>query len=269
MKDNICKHLDCKEKAEVSQYCLFHYNGGFFENGDAYSQHQIIEEDFIDFIKIVPIDDAKHLQVHSPVLRDIIVRSCIQIELFLMEWLKYKYDSVSNSEKVLKEYNKTDKQTNLPRGSRNWNIKFYYPLIEENLLSKNVYVRPLNKKIEPFKDWKSSLETPFWWKVYNEIKHNGLNNRENANLKCALSSLAAIFLLHLNNPYSKVYLKKYTINKVVKKSSNFVLEDGSIQSPIDTKKYLFSDCSFEYPSKSVIAEDSKTYNRAHFKGKRV
>ena len=77
------KHIECNEtKPLYLGFCEIHRRGGVFESGETYEQYQIIEQDFIDFIKIVPLNIEDNHKVYSPVLRDIIIRSCVQIELF-------------------------------------------------------------------------------------------------------------------------------------------------------------------------------------------
>jgi len=94
-----CKHIECSEESFFgSDFCKFHHYGGVIGNGETYEQYQVIEKDFIDFIRIVPISEKKNLDVYSPVLRDIIIRTCVKIELFFKEWSKYEcsYDNESN-----------------------------------------------------------------------------------------------------------------------------------------------------------------------------
>ena len=55
-----CKFLGCEQPQKLQwkqyvAYCEYHENGGAFGSGESYEQYQIIEQDFIDFIKAVPL----------------------------------------------------------------------------------------------------------------------------------------------------------------------------------------------------------------------
>lgn len=237
-----CTFLDCDKKIKKGwRFCDYHRNGGAFGNGETYEQYQIIEQDFIDFIKIVPIDDEKHLTVHSPVLRDIIIRCCVQIEVFFKEWGK-QVCSIDKENSLWKKYNKNNNKK-----ERNWNFgDYYYFKGSRGYFNYNypVYVAPLNTTIQPFKEWEGEnpKDYPEWWKAYNSIKHNGLNAKKEASLSNALYSLAALFSMHCTNLYSRGYLKKYSINTLKNKSKECIeIEFGNISSPIDSKRYLFKD----------------------------
>lgn len=206
-KKTTCKHIECNIKTENHlDFCSFHFSGGVLGNGETYEQYEIIEQDFIDFIKIIQIDDHEHLKVHSPVLRDIIIRSCIQIEVFFKEWAKFLC-SYKNYIKLYNLYHKKDKKSEKIKGVRNWNFRDYFIIKENFLMSRPIYVRPMEKEISPFSSWETKLEYPEWWNTYNAIKHDGLNSKKEANLENALNSLAALFTLHCANQFSKNYLK--------------------------------------------------------------
>ena len=53
MNEKKCKHIECEElNAPYLGLCAYHVQGGIFASGETYEQYQIIEQDFIDFIKI-------------------------------------------------------------------------------------------------------------------------------------------------------------------------------------------------------------------------
>ncbi|GHC66176.1 hypothetical protein [Ulvibacter litoralis] len=264
-----CQVLGCKKEIkDSSRYCEFHSKGGVFGNGETYELYQIIEQDFIDFIKIIPINDPDHFKVHSPILQDIIVRSCVQIEFFFKEWAKYSYSKFVDSD-LLEKYQKIKKSTGLETGARAWNFIDYFPFLKYEMISKKIYVRPLEKHIEPFKDWTNPKKTPNWWNVYNGIKHDGINTKKEANLKMALESLAALFLVHCNNKFSHAYLRQFTINQVMAKGTDFVLKKEQISTPLDSKKYLFKEYLGFKNSSVKIATNQELIDRVTFKGKSV
>ena len=265
MEKEICIYIDCKNKIKrgFEDYCDFHYSGGSFGNGETYEQYQLIEQDFINFIKVIPLNDEYHLKVHSPVLRDIILRSCTQIEIFLKEWGKYFILKEIDS-KLYKSYYKLDKTTEKPRGVKNWTFGNYFEIKRDSFSTqRKVYVSPLDKEIEPFQDWESAKNIPFWWNAYNSIKHNGLESKKDANLKNALYSLAALFQLHCENGYSNLFLKKYVSFNVQKFLGKVKIKHHNISSPIDSKRYLFRDTINNHNEFSLVT--MKTFNERNKK----
>lgn len=219
-------------------------------NGDTYEHYQIIEQDFIDFIRVVPLDEEYHMKVYSPLLRDIIIRSCVQIEVFFKEWGKYECSDYQDCE-LAKKYNRINKKTQDKGGVKNWSFGDYYTFKERFLKKGFLHVRPLNESVTPFEKWTSKKNPPNWWKVYNLIKHDGINANKEATLEIALESLAALFLLHCSNRYSRRYLRQFS-NQTISERFDFVeIRFNQITTPIDSKRYLFKDIvgSFGRPVK--------------------
>jgi len=114
---DICSFIECQtDIVGPWHFCDYHNLCGPIGSGETYEQYEIIERDFIDFIKVVPIDDPNHLAVHSPVLRDIIIRACVQIEIFFKEWSMYSISEDKNHN-LWKPY----KMAN-GKKERNWNL---------------------------------------------------------------------------------------------------------------------------------------------------
>lgn len=231
--NNQCKHINCSEiNKRGFDYCEYHFDWGAFGKGEFYEQYQIIEKDFIDFIKVVPIDEKKHHSVYSPYLRDIIIRTCVQIEIFLKEWGLYCIVEDSNH-CLWKEYNKNGKK------ERNWSFGDYFVFKNEINSYSSIYVRPLGGDINPFEDWISKNSLPKWWNAYNSIKHSGIKAKEDANLENSLYALAALFQLHCSNLYSRNYLKSITSNKITRSVNHVYVQFENITTPVDSKQYLF------------------------------
>jgi hypothetical protein len=232
-----CKYLDCNEdcyifplRKEYESYCSFHFEGGIFGTGESYEQYQIIENDFVNFIKNVPLC-KEHLGVHSPILRDIIIRTCVQIEIFLKEWAKELCSSNLNHE-LMKKYN--------DGGVKKWTIKDYY--IFSSQINKypngKIHVMPINIDIKPFKDWTEDKPMK-WWSIYNRIKHSGHMTKKESTLENALYSLAGLFQLHCVHRRSLLYLKSFSQISISGTTENLILTKNSIATPLDSKKYLF------------------------------
>ena len=258
-----CNFIDCTQEKSYKgdKYCDYHLKGSVLGNGKAYDQYQLIEQDFIDFIKVVPIDEPKHMKVHSPVLRDIIIRSCVEIELFFKEWSKYECSENENS-KLLKEYNKIKNGEKEAGKERNWSFRSYF-ILKHNF-SKNdaVYVRPMGKRVQPFEEW-TAKKVPTWWSAYNSIKHGGITSIKEANLSNALNCLAALFQMHCINRYSKDYLLQYC-GIQMSGYSDLRLKIGTISSPVDSKRFLFQEGVSEREIELVSKRLFKNRNKKSF-----
>lgn len=235
----ICKHIECEERvAQGWHYCSFHRDGGVLGNGEMFEQYQIIEQDFIDFIKVVPINEPNHLKVYSPVLRDVIIRCCVGIEIFFKEWSKY-ICSEDSTDQLSVEYFETNRQGEI-KGERRWTFGSYFQSFRDMFSEyDSIYVSPLNQEILPFESWEDKKNPPFWWKAYNSIKHSGASSKYDANLENALYSLSALFLMHCKNNYSRAYLDKYRNCHIRNRIRSVEVEFDSITTPLDSKQFLF------------------------------
>ncbi len=263
-KDN-CEHLDCSEVSVFRKLCRFHLDGGVFGNGETYEQYQVIEEDFIKFIKIIPLADERNMTVCSPILRDIIIRSCVQIEIFFKEWAKYECAFNRDIELSIAYYSPNK------RGIRNWSFKHYYYFFQKYFLkSSGTHVRELNKIIYPFSSWELK-SPPKWWDVYNSIKHGGLESKFESNLVTALECVSALFILHCNNINSHNYLSQFiSISSFHKNFGKTKITFDKIKTPLDSKKYLFEDIlSSARSTEFSDLKDQNAYLRASGKGKTV
>ena len=235
IENHKCTFLGCEESQKYEygrywDYCKFHRNGGIFGSGESYEQYQIIEQDFIDFIKAVPLT-ADHFNVYSPILRDIIIRTCVQVEIFFKEWAKENCSENTNSP-FWEKYNS-------PKKEKSWSIKDYFYFNSQFDKTASIHVMPLNQDIFPFNTW-TSKEPPVWWKVYNDIKHGGYLKNNQSNLENALNALGGLFLIHCTNHYSRSYLKKFNLSTVTNTGFNTIeFSQPDLTTPIDSKKYLF------------------------------
>lgn len=240
-KQIICKFLGCTQPAQFlygnyqRDYCKYHDDGGFLGSGEPYEQYQIIEQDFIDFIKYVPLT-KDHFKVYSPILRDILIRVCVQIEIFFKEWAKEECTE-RNDCSLMEKYNKKGKN-NIPKKERNWTIKDYFYFKECLHESNAIHVMPLDEDIKPFSSW-TKESPPVWWKAYNGIKHNGHLEKNESSLENALFALSGLFLMQCENYRSKSYLRKFTTPMITNTISSVYVEFPHISTPIDSKKYLF------------------------------
>lgn len=240
--------------------------GGIFGSGETYEQYQIIEKDFIEFIKVVPLNDVNHLSVHSPVLRDIILRTCVQIEIYLKEWCKLI--TIDPDSHLYKLYFKEEKSGELKK-ARNWNFRDYYILFETFKIKRPIFVKPMNTQISPFENYNknqknSGLE---WWTTYNSIKHDGIRSKKKANLQTALLSLSALFALHCANKYSENYIASHNLISISRQMGKMILTSKQLSSPLGTHQFLFRDVYNKYSS--LTLPKSQDINRLTSKGRKV
>jgi hypothetical protein len=88
---------------------------------------------------------------------------------------------------------------------------------------KKIKVNYFNIEIQPFEKLESGMT---WWKEYNAIKHNRLDNISKANLENVLEALAALFLLER---YLLVELKEEDSYVLIKQSNIFRIDGVDIQ----------------------------------------
>ncbi|WP_299895929.1 hypothetical protein [uncultured Aquimarina sp.] len=225
-----CIYLECnQDQVEFygSKFCSFHDKGGFWGNGQFYERYSILEEQFIKFIKVVPLNDPYHLKIHSPVLRGLILSICAEIEIFFKECGKYSC-SLDPNNKLWNKYKELD-NSGKQKKERAWNFQDYRVFKNDFPKDLSVYVLPMDEERKPFSTW-SGRTPPAWWNAYNSIKHNGLKSIGEASLENTLDCLSALFLMHCVNSYSKNYLLKFRQGSY---------QNQGITSPLDSKRYLF------------------------------
>ncbi|MBP6455953.1 MAG: hypothetical protein KA275_04410 [Chitinophagaceae bacterium] len=255
----ICEFLGCKENISIpnrhgiSNLCDYHANGGALRSGETFRQYQIIEDDFINFIRVVPLV-KDHFKVFSPILRDIIIRTCVQIELFFKEWSKKYCTDWKQNNLLLDKFNKNEK------GVRNWTFGDYFIFKEEFNDIHPVEVMPLGDQIMPFSTWESEKKPPLWWNVYNEIKHGSDGRSNKCNLHIALEALAALYLMLFKNEESNQHLKKFVSNNLrVVGLGKLKSESLGYTTPIDSKQYLFRIVNTGSQTEHSIVEDFEYY----------
>lgn len=263
-----CKHLECQEEVLQLSLCEYHLQGGIFGTGETYEQYQIIEEDFLNFIKIIPLSEKNNLIVYSPLLRDIIIRTCVQIELFFKEWAKFDHH-LDNTNHIYNSYNKVDKRTGQLSKTRYWYFKDYFFLKEKYLKFQLLHVRDLNLEINNFDDWKFNDDVPDWWNAYNSIKHDGVNNKHVVNLQVTLNALSALFGLHCANGFTRSYLQSFSQITITKHFDKVYIKNNEILTPIDSKKYLFKDVMSSMGRGFEMSQPKKIDDRISSIGKKI
>ncbi|OEZ83753.1 hypothetical protein JAB8_43960 [Janthinobacterium sp. HH106] len=86
-------------------------------------------------------------------------------------------------------------------GSNAGNINKYHSIITNkypNIINSYVKIRMADINLQPWNEWVDD-KSPEWWRYgYNKIKHDRTNYFHQANLKNALHSVGALFLIILH-----------------------------------------------------------------------
>lgn len=102
-----CNQLAMQSEENVLEVCEYHRQGGIFGRGTLFEQYAIIEEDFLRILKYVPLDKA-NFKLVSPRFSDILIRCCVNIEIFFKEWTDHiKYNETKFAIEIRKKKKKT------------------------------------------------------------------------------------------------------------------------------------------------------------------
>lgn len=87
--------------------------------------------------------------------------------------------------------------------------EYYNLLNENNILSiQSVFIPKTNQTYFPFMQW-HKRETPFWWKGYNDTKHDLPNGLKEGNIKNTINALAGLYALHCMCSYAQEDVKDF------------------------------------------------------------
>lgn len=92
----------------------------------------------------------------------------------------------------------------------------------DNFNSAKVCFSKNGQEYAPFDGWTQD-ESPSWWKVYNKVKHNRINedNYKKGNLKNTFLALAGLYLL--NRYYCKIVSWEQSVKEPMPKSQLFTM----------------------------------------------
>ena len=169
-----------------------------FENGGFWEYYKDLERQFEDFLVYVPYLDGNE-KTYSFRLANLLLNIGAHVDSAFKEIARYP--ELSNKyPNILK---KADGTVNKPT------IWDYYILANEYNLQKTYVLfkrLPDREMIFPFRDYKKQVnfedekekvQPPYWWDVYNAVKHHFKDNFYRANLKTTRDALAGAFLLNV------------------------------------------------------------------------
>lgn len=167
-------------------------------------RYEQIEDDLLEILDFIDIkeDFGQHCyKMGSSKLMDFCLKVGTEVETLFREILKSKrFDSVTDISK------KREKQ----------NMNVYRELIEleYGLSDYKLTIRPINKEIQPFEDFKRG-NNPKWFRIYSKYKHDKIELIEQWNLKHSLFSLGCLLILVINHP--SLDGKEFRMHKVSQK----------------------------------------------------
>lgn len=151
---------------------------------EAWNEYISLENEFKNIILHIPLVE-EHLKVWSLKIGDILIVLGSVIDSFLKLSIKDKaLDGAVNIKEIRKQ--------------KELNMAHYREVFDNfyNLSSKYVYVRHMEKRIQPFANWSNGRGLK-WWNAYQNVKHDRFANKKEATVENLLYGLAGLFLLYI------------------------------------------------------------------------
>jgi hypothetical protein len=177
-----------------------------FENGGYWEYYMDLERQFENFLEYVPYLSGNE-NVYSFRLANLILAIGAHVDSAFKEIARYSELSAKYPSILKKENGEP----------RNPTIKDYHVLAEEYKLSQRrvMFKRlPEREPVEPFQQYAKigdKIKTPYWWRVYNSVKHEFSENLGKATLKNTRDALAGAFLLNIIHTPAYIRLMAYQI----------------------------------------------------------
>lgn len=173
------------------------YNKNFWKPSDVefvFQSYSAFEKKFIEIQKVFPFETEENLGAWSPELVSLFLDICSTIDSISRHIIgqgKELKDKINVKDKTGKIVSKEIKDLNVEDFESNlWN--------DLEIMPKRVvmYVRSEypNCAFLPFKDYRDHRNKG-WWFIYNNLKHNRISFRTDANIQKTSLVLAALLLL--------------------------------------------------------------------------
>lgn len=165
--------------------------------------YEHLEQQLLDFLRYVPYS-PQNLGAHSPHLANIIVSACSLLDSILRQ---------ANPDPVTVGSKQTHrKDLAIADYARLYASRFQLPTFRSILL-----LTP-PKYLVPFYHWErfvsgavpwSSFQSPLWWSIHNDLKHDWIPNVKKACLEVAVDSLCALHqIIALVPEFARIILRK-------------------------------------------------------------
>jgi hypothetical protein len=180
-----------------------------FENGGFWEYYEDLEHQFENFLEYFPYLEGNE-NTYSFKLANMILAIGAHVDSAFKEMASYAEFSSKYPEILKPKRGKPKKPT----------IADYYVLSEEYKLPQKTVIfkrLPEREPLTPFHQYQKigkEVKTPYWWTVYNGVKHKFKKNLEKATLQNTRDALAAAFLLNVTHIPGAWRLYKYGILKI-------------------------------------------------------
>lgn len=192
--------------------------------GYSWAAYRSIEEDMLRVVEDIPLETRQY-RVYSFKLADIIVRSCSHIDSLFKDIIRNQDLSAHPNQQKIKE------AKDIINGTKKGMLTIinYIEIFADylNLAPVKVTIRRNGEKKNPFKTFKKPKldeKIPTWWTAYNKLKHDFYSEVKRGNLRSALDSLAALFVLNCKIPFHFKLEEEinYLVGNKVVTSPNFI-----------------------------------------------
>lgn len=191
-----------------------------FEKGMCWALYKYMESDFIRYLEYVPYTE-KNKDVYSPKLIALLLQICGYIDTVFKEMAKnHEFKNIPECDEI----NKLEKDE-----YRSYNIGLaraafekIYKLSSNNdgkLIAKLSWYG--DKELIPFKMFAMG-KSPYWWRIYNAIKHSWSRAFEQSNVDNTLEALSGAFLLNvIHYPSLKLLWQLGDLKIIVKTGAGY------------------------------------------------
>ena len=228
-----CGVTACKESGKPTRIdgaageftlCPEHARGGHFGRGRAWEEYEILEEDLLQILKVMPLETSTKAW-WSPRLADLLRRTGSAVDSFLREWGRFPNIGIGKGQTNIKVY-----------------FEYFTPRIPE-ILGTTVYVRSWDHEVHPWGGW-TAEQGPPWWSAYNQVKHDAWGRRSKATMEHVVGALAALLVLHATNPFSRQYICPEAARRITRDANGIPIAElwyhpVNVRTPLDRHHYLF------------------------------
>ena len=153
-----------------------------FEKDQVLQWYEWLENELLEILKYVPPAD-QNLATFSPRLASLIIESCGLLDSILRQ--------ISSDPEMVNGKNKPRDKLDISDYANLYASKFDLPA------SKSILLLTPPRYLTPFSAWLGLLsegeyQSPPWWRIHNELKHDRIANLRKARLEVAIESLCAL-----------------------------------------------------------------------------
>lgn len=136
--------------------------------------YNVLEEDFIRIIRYIEILENNYATCSDEIIKQ-------------LQAVGSEFDNICKS---VCGFNLSDRKT--IKDYEDWIFRNIDDITSIEIIVKNTH----NIKLKPFDGWTDSSQL-FWWRAYNEVKHNRIENYEVGKFENLLNALGALYFMEL------------------------------------------------------------------------